>query len=173
MQTKTHRNPLTKFNLGFTLVEMLLVAALLGLLAAVAIPKMSQLFEDQKYERAALDVELLNQALSMWRADNPSLDLYNGTDGAVTTQQDDWDAAALTELGDKYTQYGFAFNASGPTGTAEAAYAVIRPYMGQASSKAHLIDLIGEDVWSEHYYDFDTAASQEIFDVRAEPLPSL
>lgn len=159
MMKEYQRKQISRMIRGFTLVEMLLVATLLGLLAAVAIPKMGQLFRDQKSERALLDTAMLNQALGMWRADNPSLDIYNGTDGAISSYT--WSTMDLAELAQRYEMAGVGFARQGPTGLGETAFALIAPYAGQAtSSTPYLIDVAGEELWQDHVYIFDTATEQ-------------
>jgi general secretion pathway protein G len=62
---------------GFTLIEVLVVVAILGILAAIVVPRIMDRPDEAKRVAARVDVGTLVQALKMYRVDNgfyPSTD---------------------------------------------------------------------------------------------------
>lgn len=55
---------------GFTLVEVLVVVVILGLLAALVVPRVVGRGEDAKRTAAAVQIREIEQALEMYRLDN-------------------------------------------------------------------------------------------------------
>jgi general secretion pathway protein G len=75
MQTKTRDRPQTGKNRGlsrrgFTLIEVLVVVAILGILAAIVVPRIMDRPDEAKRVAAKADVAAIVQALKLYRLDN-------------------------------------------------------------------------------------------------------
>lgn len=57
---------------GFTLIELMIVVAILGLLAAFLIPKIMDRPEDARRTKAQMDIATIKTALRLYRVDNGS-----------------------------------------------------------------------------------------------------
>jgi general secretion pathway protein G len=77
---------------GFTLVELLVVIAILGVLAAIAVPKVSGSITAAKAAKLQADLHTIATAISLYEADNGHL------------PGRDLDAALVPAAGKKYLQ---------------------------------------------------------------------
>lgn len=66
---------------GFTLVELVVVILILGILAAVAVPKMFNKFDDARGNSAKTSLSIVRDAIEMYRANNDGAN--PGTDEAT------------------------------------------------------------------------------------------
>ena len=74
---------------GFTLIEIMVVLAILGLLAGIVVPKVIQHLDQAKVDTAKIDMRALDGALKMFKLDNghyPTTD--QGLEALVTQPQD-------------------------------------------------------------------------------------
>lgn len=59
-------------NAGFTLIEIMVVVVILGLLAAIVVPKVMSRPDEARAVAARADIAAINQALKLYRLDNIS-----------------------------------------------------------------------------------------------------
>ncbi|MBE0500079.1 MAG: type II secretion system major pseudopilin GspG [Desulfuromonadales bacterium] len=55
---------------GFTLIEIMVVVVILGILAAVVVPRFLDKPDEARITRASADIEAIEQALAMFKLDN-------------------------------------------------------------------------------------------------------
>jgi prepilin-type N-terminal cleavage/methylation domain-containing protein len=87
---------------GFTLIELLIVILILGALAAIAIPRITQSTDQAKENSCATNIDLMNSQAELWAANHdgtyPSLtDLTTPANGYFP------DGLPVCELGGDYT----------------------------------------------------------------------
>ena len=70
MKIKAQRNDRKKLPQGFTLVEMLLVITIIGILAALVVPKMMGRSEQARDAAARADIASIKTALDAYEIDN-------------------------------------------------------------------------------------------------------
>ena len=75
-QTRQRRDP-GPVATGFTLIEVLVVVAILGILAAIVVPRIMDRPDEAKRVAARADIGAIVQALKLYRLDNG---MYPGTD---------------------------------------------------------------------------------------------
>lgn len=68
---------------GFTLIEVMIVVAIVAILAAIALPAYSEQVRKSRRQTAIAEMERLQLALEQWRANNPTY--ASGGSGAVGT----------------------------------------------------------------------------------------
>ena len=69
-RTKQRREPGSVPNRGFTLIEVLVVVAILGILAAIVVPRIMDRPDEAKRVAARADIGAIVQALKLYRLDN-------------------------------------------------------------------------------------------------------
>lgn len=73
---------------GFTLIELIIVVAILAVLAAIAIPLVTGRVQEARIAADKANVRLLQGAVNIWVVDNAGKDEFK--DGLDDTSQDDW-----------------------------------------------------------------------------------
>lgn len=70
IRSKQSAFPLPRSARGFTLIEVMVVVVILGLLAAIIVPKVMSRPDEARVVAARADIAALNQALKLYRLDN-------------------------------------------------------------------------------------------------------
>ncbi|WP_194090134.1 type II secretion system major pseudopilin GspG [Vibrio hibernica] len=70
MRFKSTKNPLTRKQKGFTLLEVMVVVVILGILASFVVPNLLGNKEKADQQKAVTDIVALENALDMYKLDN-------------------------------------------------------------------------------------------------------
>lgn len=111
---------------GFTLIELMIVVAIIGILAAVAIPAFMNYMSKGKASEAKLNTGTISRMLKAYHTENgsfpdPAVATANGTVGAAavantpsnrTYANTDWGNAAANPLDSPWLMIGFTMEGS-------------------------------------------------------------
>jgi general secretion pathway protein G len=64
------KKPCPRANQGFTLIEIMVVVVILGILAAVVVPRIMNRPDDARIARAKQDIRAIEGALNLYKLDN-------------------------------------------------------------------------------------------------------
>ena len=65
-----HRTPSRRNQRGFTLIEIMVVVVIMGIMAALVVPKLMGRADDARITAAKQDISTINQALKLYKLDN-------------------------------------------------------------------------------------------------------
>jgi type II secretion system protein G len=93
---------LMKNDKGFTLIELIVVVVILGILAAIAIPRFMDRTDDAAAAQAAADTKIVQNAIDLYFVDNPGTadDALDVTAYGDDTDQDTADGYFAVLLGE-------------------------------------------------------------------------
>jgi prepilin-type N-terminal cleavage/methylation domain-containing protein len=76
-------------NKGFTIVELLAVLVILGVIAGIAVPKVSQTIQNSKVKACEANLDLITQAIERYGMDH--IDATTGQPDYSGIDENDWD----------------------------------------------------------------------------------
>jgi len=85
--TTLHKYPMISKSNGFTLIELMIVVAVVGILTAVAYPSYTEYIRKSRRSDAIVTISKIQQAQERWRANNPlySVDVSSSSTGLRLT----------------------------------------------------------------------------------------
>jgi|Wag4MinimDraft_12_1082652.scaffolds.fasta_scaffold13224_1 type II secretion system protein G len=101
-------------NKGFTLIELLVVIAVLGILAGIAVPRMTGISDEAKNARAEADLRTAQTGVEMYFAANES---YPSNLSAVDNYVDTGDIETVLVYNQTGSGSGYTLSAEGATTT--------------------------------------------------------
>ena len=84
---------------GFTLIELMIVVAIIGILAAVAIPAYQDYITKAKVSKVATAVEPVKTAIAMYAQENPGMVVGGAVTGLGAGVAADWTSLGLATTG--------------------------------------------------------------------------
>lgn len=113
---KPHRHPNPRSGAGFTLIEIMIAVAIVGILAAVALPSFQDAIRKGRRAEAFAALAAMQQAQERWRTNNAAYTtlLANLTPAAATPYYD----LSVSDPGD--LAIGYILTAQGKAGTSQA-----------------------------------------------------
>ncbi len=120
---------------GFTLIELMIAIAIMGILAAIAVPSLSKYIRESRRAQAQADMLQIRLALEKWRANNNSYlsTLNHADDATILTPAD-----LADNLSTANAYYDYALLNTSAGGTPDASHYYIRATAvgGQAADVA-------------------------------------